>query len=337
MTTRLGACFNGTMEEVSDEIAEAVAILRRGGLVAFPTETVYGLGADATNAEAIARLYAVKRRPSSHPLIVHVRSVMSLLRWTRTVPDAAIALGRKFWPGPLTMVLERGEALAEEVTGGLRTVGLRCPNHPLALALLTAFDGAIAAPSANRFGAVSPTTAEHVRSDLDGDVDLVLDGGRCAIGIESTIVDLSTPEPAILRLGAISRHDLRAVLGRDLEVRTGPGVRAPGQLPSHYAPRARVRIADAQNLMAQALEAVGRGLSVAVLARDGEVPAIAPSGITLLRLPRTLDDFARELYAALRAADTAGADLVLVAFPHENDGLADAIRDRLQRAAGPRP
>ncbi|HEV7536585.1 MAG TPA: L-threonylcarbamoyladenylate synthase, partial [Acidimicrobiia bacterium] len=196
---------------VSPDVAEAVAVLRRGGLVAFPTETVYGLGADANNPAAVERLFAVKGRPRSHPVIVHLGDPMALKEWASEVPAEAWALAEAFWPGPLTLILPRADRVPDAVTGGAATVGLRVPAQPLALELLEAFGDGVAAPSANRFGRVSPTTAAHVRADLGSDVDLVLDGGMCRVGVESTIVDLSSAVPAVLRLGGTSTEALAEV------------------------------------------------------------------------------------------------------------------------------
>ncbi len=225
-------------------MAEAVRVLRDGGLVAVPTETVYGLGADAANPEAVRRVYAVKGRPLDHPLIVHVASGTALARWATAVPPAADALAAACWPGPLTVVLHRRPDVDPTVAGGRDTIALRVPAHPLTLAVLEAFGGGIAAPSANRFGHVSPTTADHVRADLGDDVDLVLDGGPCTIGVESTIVDLTVEPPSVLRPGGIPLEALAAIV--DGPVRgedTGPR-RAPGMLASHYAPRARVELIE---------------------------------------------------------------------------------------------
>ena len=218
-------------------IRDAAAILRRGGLVAFPTETVYGLGADASNPAAVARIYAVKGRPPNHPVIVHIGESGQWARWAREFPEHAAKLAARFWPGPLTLVLRRASGVGDYLTGGQETIGLRVPGHPIALELLREFRGGIAAPSANRFGRVSPTSAEHVRSDLGSDVDLILDGGACEIGIESTIVDVSRGRPVVLRPGRISEDDIASALGFP-PARRDPGApRAPGALPSHYAPR----------------------------------------------------------------------------------------------------
>ncbi len=292
------------------ELTRAVEILRSGGLVAFPTETVYGLGADASSAPAVARLYRVKSRPVDHPVIVHVAEISGLDEWGCDIPDAARVLAGVFWPGPLTLVVaRRADVGADAVTGGRPTVALRIPAQPVALALLRAFGRAIAAPSANRFGRVSPTTAAHVRHDLGSDVDLVLDGGPCAIGVESTIVDCTMGDVRILRTGGIPREGVEAMLGRRVEVATTSGG-APGTLPAHYAPDARVEIVDADDLTRRRAELTDAGRRVVVLA-----------GVE-----------AAHLYARLREADAAGADVVLAVLPPE-DGLGAAVADRLRRAA----
>ncbi len=292
-------------------------VLRAGGLVAFPTETVYGLGADAANPSALRKLYAVKRRPARHPVIVHLAAAEQVDDWAADVPDAARILASTFWPGPLTMVLRRTARVVDEVTGGRDTVGLRVPAAPLALELLAEFGGGLAAPSANRFGNVSPTTADAVRADLGGDVDEVLDGGECSVGLESTIVELVGPEPVLLRPGGISVEQLEVVLSAPIARADGPS-RAPGMLPSHYAPRALVEIVEADEV-------------------DERAAALRTAGTKVVTLlpSRDLDDDARQLYARLRAADDEGADVVLAVLPAD-EGIGAAIRDRLRKAAGPR-
>jgi L-threonylcarbamoyladenylate synthase len=312
------------------EIARAVAILRGGGLVAFPTETVYGLGADASNAGAMRRLYATKGRPADHPVIVHLGHGDLLDEWAIAVPPVARALAAACWPGPLTLVLRRSDRVADEVTGGRETVGLRVPGHPLALELLQAFGGGLAAPSANRFGRVSPTTAQHVRDELGDDVDLVLDGGPCDVGVESTIVDC-TAEPRVLRVGAVSAEQLRAITGEDLPV--GGTTPAPGTLPSHYSPAARVEVVSVAALGERVTALLGAGRQVGVIA----APAAAledRAGMVTLATPRDVEAYARELYAALRRADVLGLDVVL-AVPPEARGIGVAVIDRLGRAAAP--
>lgn len=240
-------------------------MLRAGGLVALPTETVYGLGADVEDPIAVARIFQVKGRPASHPLIVHIAAADELDAWVEEVPAAARLLAEHFWPGPLTLVLRRGHRVPLEATDGLETVAVRVPDHPVALALLSAFGGGITAPSANRFGSVSPTTADHVRAELGDAVDFVLDGGSCQVGVESTIVDVTGETPSILRPGGVTREDLEAVLGHPVVVPSTSDVRVPGQHPSHYAPRARVVLVEPEKVVAEAELAQQAGHQVGVL------------------------------------------------------------------------
>ena len=302
------------------DIEHAAGVLRGGGLVAFPTETVYGLGADAASPAAVARIFAVKRRPADHPLIVHLAAGADLAGHAATVPAAARSLAGRFWPGPLTMILRRGPRIAPGVTGGGDTVGLRMPRHPLAQRLLAAFGGAIAAPSANRFGQVSATTADHVAAELGDDVDYLLDGGACEVGVESTIVDLSGALPVLLRPGGVSRAELEAALGARIADPGEPGIAAapaPGTLPSHYAPRARVVAVPLADVPAAVAAASARGT------------------VAVLELPADLDEAARRLYAALRELDATGVDTIVAPLPPDV-GIGAAIADRLRRAAGPR-
>jgi L-threonylcarbamoyladenylate synthase len=314
------------------DIARAVSLLRTGGLVALPTETVYGLGADAGNELAVRRVFAVKGRPSTHPLIVHVASVAAARHFCRELTPMGETLARAFWPGPLTLVVRRSGLVSDVVTGGQQTVALRVPKHPVALALLEAFGGCIAAPSANRFGRVSPTTAEHVRADLGDDVDFVLDGGPCEVGVESTIIDVTTPTPRLLRSGGLAKEAIEAALGCAVErAEETTEVRAPGMLQSHYAPRAGVRLVTADGLAAASQKALDEGLRVVVMASTLVGPVMATA-----RLEVPFDDvgFARVLYARLREADQLG-DLILVVPPPES-GMGLAVADRLKRAAAPR-
>ncbi|GAA2888680.1 L-threonylcarbamoyladenylate synthase [Nonomuraea rubra] len=316
-------------------IDRAAGVLRGGGLVAFPTETVYGLGANAADGAAVARIFQAKGRPPSHPLIVHLGGAEQLGDWVEEVPARARLLAERFWPGPLTLVLRRGRRVALEATGGLETVAVRVPAHPVALALLSAFDDGIAAPSANRFGSVSPTTAAHVRAELGDAVDLVLDGGPCHVGVESTIVDATGDIPSVLRPGGVTREDLEAVLGRPLAVPATSPVRVPGQHPSHYAPRARVVLVEPENVVAEAERVQETGRQVGVLLppafADAEVKAHA-----VVALPASMAAYARGLYAFLRELDQRGCD-VIIASPPAEQGLGVAIANRLRRAAGPRP
>jgi L-threonylcarbamoyladenylate synthase len=335
---------------VSPDIAAAVDVLRQGGLVAFPTETVYGLGADAANAEAVGRLYTVKGRPRNHPVIVHLAEATAIKGWAAEVPPDAWALAEAFWPGPLTLILPRADHVPDAVTGGTSTVGLRVPNQPLALDLLDAFGGGIAAPSANRFGRVSPTTAAHVRADLGTDVDLILDGGACAVGVESTIVDLSWRGPRVLRLGGLSVEALSDVLGHplvvsavasgevsgfvpvavDTEAAAAGAVPAPGTLPSHYAPEARVEVVAADAVAERAVVLLGQGRRVGLLA-PRRIPGL-PDGLDALPPAGGPQAYAKCLYQRLREADRRGLD-VLLAVPPPATGIGAAVADRLRRAA----
>jgi L-threonylcarbamoyladenylate synthase len=323
------------MSRRGTDVAAAAAVLRAGGLVAFPTETVYGLGADASRDDAVAGIFAAKGRPRGHPLIVHLAPEARLDDWARDVPDAARALAAHAWPGPLTLILRRADRVALATTGGADTVGLRIPAHPLAQALLRAFGGGVAAPSANRFGAVSPTTADHVAHDLGDAVGYLLDGGPCSVGVESTIVDLSRGRAVLLRPGGLARDAIAAITG-PLEDGDRDAPAAPGTLASHYAPRARV-IAVAPEAVAGAIAAAQRaGERVGVLAARGVLAGLAlPPGVDVAALPDDPPGMARELYAALRALDEIGPDVVVAALPPAA-GLGEAIGDRLVRAAGPR-
>lgn len=313
------------------DLADAVATLRRGGLVAFPTETVYGLGADARDPVAVARIFAAKGRPADHPLIVHLPSADALDDWALDIPEAARRLAAAFWPGPLAMVLRRRADVPDAVTGGFDTVGLRVPGHPLALALLRAFGGGIAAPSANRYGRVSPTRAEHVRAELGDRVDAILDGGPCDVGIESTIVDLSGDVPRLLRPGAITAAQIAEVLARPVADAGDSATPAPGRKPSHYAPKARVVLARGDEAARRADEAIAAGLRVGVLAA-GRPDALAQQAEWLV-LPAAPEAQARVLYQRLRDADALGLDLV-IAVPPAEEGVGLAVFDRLRRAAG---
>jgi L-threonylcarbamoyladenylate synthase len=315
-------------------VARAAEVLRAGGLVAFPTETVYGLGADATDVGALERVFAVKARPAEHPLIVHLPDGEPVDRWATEVPPAARRLAEACWPGPLTLVLRRGPALPAVVAGGRATVGLRVPAHPVALELLGAFGGPVAAPSANRFGHVSPTTAGHVADDLDGDVDLILDGGPCAVGVESTIVDLTVDPPEVLRPGAIGLERLATVLGGIVVPWRGErDVAASGTLAAHYQPTAQVELCTAGDAPVRARARLAEGRSVGVLA-PVHLPTL-PDDVVELEPAGDSDGYARVLYDRLRQADRVGLDHLLV-VPPPAEGVGIAVRDRLARAAGPR-
>lgn len=315
-----------------NDVVRAAAALRAGGLVAFPTETVYGLGGDASQAQAVARIFAAKGRPADHPVIVHLPDASHLDRWATDIPDAAHRLAAAFWPGPLTLILRRAAGVLDAITGGQDTVGLRVPNHPLALAMLREFDGGVAAPSANRFGHVSPTTAAHVRDELGDAVAVVLDGGPCAVGIESTILDLTGPRPRILRPGMLDAAAISAVIGEipleSAETKDAP--RVSGSLESHYSPRTPMQLVAEAGITARARAAADAGQRVAVLAPTRV--AVDPR-ITWRESSPEPARYAHELYARLRELDALGADLLLVAQPPATEDWV-AIRDRLRRAAG---
>jgi L-threonylcarbamoyladenylate synthase len=307
---------------VSSEVRRAAEILRAGGLVAFPTETVYGLGADASSAAAVARLYAAKGRPADHPVIVHFADAARAFEWAREVPETARKLAAQFWPGPLTMVLKRSALAKDFVTGGQDSVGLRVPSHPVAQELLREFGGGVAAPSANRFGNISSTTAAHVREELE--VELVLDGGASEVGIESTIVDLSGGEAVLLRPGGISEAQLEKIL--KVNERRSDSPRHSGGLERHYAPKTPARLVPPHELDA---EIVKRGAAVAVLAFSKPDERVD----YWIRMPREPQAYAQRLYAALRELDSARCATILIESPPETAEWI-AVRDRLQRAAG---
>ncbi|MBI3375074.1 MAG: threonylcarbamoyl-AMP synthase [Betaproteobacteria bacterium] len=316
-----------------NDIRRAAEILRRGGLVAFPTETVYGLGADASSREAMACLYRVKRRPADHPVIVHFADSEHAFAWAREVPESARTLAERFWPGPLTLILKRADHVGDFVTGGQDTVGVRVPAHSLAHELLVEFAGeegvrrfsGVAAPSANRFGRVSPTTAQHVRDDLGEDVDFVLDGGPCGVGIESTIVDVSRGAPAVLRPGGISVADLESALGMKLSVPDAGAPRVSGSLETHYAPNTPARLVRSAALDEEITRYGSRAAVLAFAAPDPRVD-------NWLRMPGAPEAYARRLYAALRELDQSGCQVILIEAP-PNAPEWGAVLDRLQRAA----
>lgn len=302
---------------VTTDVGEALAVVRRGGLVAIPTETVYGLAADASNEAAVRRIFAAKGRPADHPLIVHVADAAALAHWAATVPPAAAVLAEACWPGPLTVLVPRASHVLDVVTGGRPTVGVRVPAHPLTTELLTRFGGGLAAPSANRFGHVSPTTAQHVVDDLGDAVDLVLDGGPCPVGVESTIVDCTVTPPQVLRPGGIATEQIEQLLGVLGDV-TGPS-RAAGMLASHYAPRCQVLLADDAQQAAD-------------LADD---PSAAGTDPVVIGVGADAVSYAQHLYQWLRDADLAGRTAVVALMPPA-EGLGHAIRDRLVKASAGR-
>lgn len=319
------------MQIVSEqEILRAVAVLRAGGLVAFPTETVYGLGADASEPEALRKIFAAKGRPHDHPLIVHLADAVQCANWARAMPEPAHALARKFWPGPLTMILQRAPRVNDLVTGGQDTVALRVPSHPMAQALLRAFGGGIAAPSANRFGRVSATTAAHVRCEFGDTVDCVLDGGAADVGIESTIVDLSGARPALLRPGWITAQALQDALGAPLAAPDALAPRAPGTLAKHYAPQTPLMLMEADLLIELATSLARQGKRVAVLARSARRPLL--QNVVWVAAPDGLAAYAHDLYANLRRLDASGCDVMLIEQPPQ-DAAWSAVADRLSRAA----
>jgi len=309
-------------------IKDAATSLISGNLVAFPTETVYGLGADATNEDAIARIYTVKGRPTGHPLIVHISSMGYLDKWAREIPEYAIKLARSFWPGPMTLILPRTALAKDFITGGQDNLGIRVPSHTVALELLKEFEfqggSGVAAPSANRFGAVSPTTAKAVELELGNYLsssDQILDGGHCDVGIESTIIDCTGKTPIILRPGAITIEMIqKVVIGlteSDLYSALSNQIKVPGSLESHYAPKAKV-VLNGQS-------GIGDGF-IAL----SSIPT--PSGSIRLASPADNEEFARVLYQALRSADSSGLQNVYVILP-SRDGIGAAINDRLRKAA----
>ena len=313
----------------SDVIVRAAKALKDGHLVAFPTETVYGLGADATNSDAVARIYSTKGRPVDHPLIIHISSMQMMDKWAIDIPEYAIKLAREFWPGPMTLVLKRSELAKDFITGNQDTVGIRVPDQPIALALLSEFEKlggvGVAAPSANRFGAVSPTTAEAVQEELSqylGTEDLILDGGNSQVGVESTIIDCTGVAPRVLRLGAITEKNIESISKIPVEeVGSENIIKVSGSLQSHYSPRAKVV------------------LNVEPTSGDGYIALSAyetPVGVIRLAMPSDIEDFASKLYEALRLGDRLSLGRIVVKSP-EGEGLAKAIRDRLSRSAGTLP
>ena len=312
------------------EIEAAVQALRDGELVAFPTETVYGLGANAQNPAAVCKIFAAKGRPPNHPVIVHLDSPRFLHRWVREVPEEAMRLAETFWPGPLTMVMPRAANVHDVITGGQDTIAIRVPAHPMAQQLLTAFGGGIAAPSANRYGRLSPTRAEHVREELGDAVRVVLDGGECQLGLESTIVSFEHGAVRLLRPGGVTATQIRAVVGELLSGIAAAPPRVPGSPPTHYAPTTPMTIVPAGEIDAQAdLASVG-GRRVAVLAQ--RLPLRAHKYVTWINAGRRPESYGRDLYANLRTLDKAGCAHILVQAVPDGERW-DAVRDRLVRAA----
>lgn len=345
---RLSPVSYGLGPDIDIDIEQAAALLEAGGLLAFPTETVYGLGADAENPQAVANIYLAKGRPSDHPVIVHLAPEADLHDWAEAIPPQAWQLAAAFWPGPLTLILKRARHVPDAVSGGQDTVGLRCPSHPVAQALLRAFKGGkggVAAPSANRFGNVSPTTAAHVRDEFGIDasgvdpaglIAAVLDGGQSAVGIESTILDLSrmaTHGPVLLRPGHISAAQIALVIGQLPTSADAGAPRASGTLEAHYAPNTAVAM-QASSLLAGTLAALlAKGCKVALIHHSVIPHSSQPQADCLsVHLPAQPEPYAYALYAALRAMDQAGADLILIEAP-PSDAQWNGINDRLRRAA----
>ena len=318
--------------ETARLVCRAAGLLRAGELVAFPTETVYGLGADASNPKAVAKIFAAKGRPADHPLIVHLPHFSYLEQWAVDMPEAASQLAAAFWPGPLTLILKRNARVTDAVTGGQDTVGVRVPDHPLALALLREFKGGIAAPSANLFGRISPTTAGHVADELGNSVAMILNGGACKVGIESTILDLSHSTPRILRPGMIDAARIAQVIGGipdPAEIKTTAAPRVSGSLAAHYAPRTPMQTVPAEHLLRTVRAALADGRRIAVLAT---IPAPENIGELAWRsVSPSATNFAHALYAELHFLDALSCELILVQQPPEtSDWLA--VNDRLQRA-----
>ncbi len=312
-----------------ESIRHAVELLHQGQLVAFPTETVYGLGADASNPDAIAKVFAAKGRPADHPLIVHLASAAQINDWAEAVPEAAWRLAEHFWPGPLTMILNKKASVPMAVTGGQNTVGLRVPANPVAQQLLQAFGGGIAAPSANRFGRISPTQASHVAEELGDSVGCILDGGPCSVGVESTIIDLSDGIPAILRPGRITRSQLKAVLQTEVRLASQSKIRAPGMMAVHYAPNTMALLCPVDTLISMTDDLCAQGKVIGILAFSPEIACIPCKH--LLRLPNQAEFYEAALYSALRDLDKLELDTILIEQPPDNEAWA-AVNDRLSKA-----
>lgn len=308
-------------------LVAAAYLLKSGQLVAFPTETVYGLGADARNPQAVRQIFKAKGRPADHPLIVHIADAQEMTRWAKEIPDSAWLLAEQFWPGPLTLILKRADAVLNEVTGGQETVGLRVPDHPVALALLRAFGDGVAAPSANRFGCISPTTADHVLEELSGEIAGVVDGGRCDVGIESTILDLSGTLPRILRPGKITVAQLAHIIPIDSAPLRAGTPRVSGSLEAHYAPKTPLAMYPTSRLEAALTTLSHQGCPVTLLSSQTSHLPVRH----WLAMPKEAEAYARILYARLREADALDSDIIVLEEPPAG-GAWYAIRDRLKRA-----
>lgn len=332
----------------ADAISHAADLLRQGRLVAFPTETVYGLGADASNPNAVANIFKAKGRPVDHPLIVHIANIESLGDWASTVPEAALKLANHFWPGPLAMILNKKPEVPLAVTGGQQTVGLRMPDHPVALALLKSFGGGIAAPSANRFCRISPTLAAHVSEELSDAIDMILDGGACQVGVESTIIDLSSSKPRLLRPGHITGQEIEAVLqtkliippasnaapanGSFAEDAPSHEIRAPGMMAVHYAPTTPAIRCPTDQLPDKIRQLIADSKRIGLLSYQLKIAET--SQIRVLRLPEQAGNYAQSLYAALRELDNLQLDMILIEQPPQTEPWR-AINDRLGKATAP--
>lgn len=310
----------------------AADLLKQGRLVAFPTETVYGLGADASNPEAVKRIFNAKGRPADHPLIVHIADAAQLNDWAQDVPEAALRLANRFWPGPLALIFKKKPHVPLEVTGGQQTVALRIPNHPVALSLLQAFGGGVAAPSANRFCRISPTQAVHVSEELGDAVDCILDGGSCQVGLESTVVDFSGAKPALLRPGQITRQEIEDFLQIELAITIKSDIRAPGMMAVHYAPATVAMLVRADELQTGIGNLVLTGKRVGVLAYKQTIDNRYL--LQVIAMPEQAADYAQRLYSALRELDSLNLDIILVEQPPVTEAWS-AINDRLAKATLP--
>jgi L-threonylcarbamoyladenylate synthase len=319
-------------------IKQAVQLLHQGRLVAFPTETVYGLGADASNPDAVARIFTAKGRPANHPLIVHIADSGCLVNWAEHIPDSAQRLAENFWPGPLAIILNKQTHVPIAVTGGQNTVGLRVPNHPIALQLLREFGGGIAAPSANRFCRISPTQAQHVSEELGDSVDLILDGGACEVGVESSIIDLSSTIPRLLRHGHITAEQIQAVLQTELIVpdhakqQASEQIRAPGMMAIHYAPLTTALLCTSDQLQNLINRLVSDNKRIAVMSYQTAITATSQIHVT--KMPEMAETYAHCLYASLRELDHQQCDVIVVEQPPISAQWS-AINDRLGKATLP--
>lgn len=315
---------------MQSDIQQAVAILRKGGLVAFPTETVYGLGADAKNPDALAKIFHAKGRPVDHPLIVHISDISQLSDWVSEIPPVAYALANHFWPGPLTMIFKKAPHVLDIITGGQDTIGVRIPNHPIATALLKNFGSGLAAPSANRFGRISPTTAAAVREELNEAVDLVLDGGPCEVGVESTIIDVNAKAPVILRPGMLSKTQIEDVIQASITTNTLNAPRVSGSHESHYAPTTKTILIDPKNIPTF-LENINKDqLPMAFV--TAKTKLLPRNQIDCIAMSTNPIQYAHDLYSTLRELDKKNyKQIVIEEVPQGSEW--DAIRDRLQRAS----